>query len=304
MKKINDHKPFSTQAAGCLLSVGATIIWSWNFIIARGVHDSIPPFTLSFLRWFVAFVVIFPFSIKYFIKDFPAIKSNHKYIFVTSFIGITLFNTLIYIAGHSTDAINLSLIAITSPVFIIIFSLIFYDEKINFLNTIGIVLTLSGVVMLICRGSLDVLLNISFSSGDIWMLAASIVFAVYSLLLKIKPEGIGTMSFLFSTFALGLIMLIPFLLYDLNSSTPISLNLTTIISILYIGIFASIGGYFMWNKAVEFIGASKSGIIYYSLPLFSTLWAILSLGEKVQAIHFICMILIVAGIYMATKKSG
>jgi drug/metabolite transporter (DMT)-like permease len=111
------------------------------------------------------------------------------------------------------------------------------------------------------------------------------------------------MSFLFSTFGLGLIMLIPFLLYDMNSSTPISLDSTTIISVLYVGIFASIGGYFMWSKAVEFIGASKSGIIYYSLPLFSTLWAILLLGEKVQAIHFISMSLIVAGIYTATKKS-
>jgi drug/metabolite transporter (DMT)-like permease len=111
------------------------------------------------------------------------------------------------------------------------------------------------------------------------------------------------MSFLFSTFGLGLIMLIPFLLYDLNSSAPISLNLTTIMSILYIGIFASIGGYFMWSRAVEFIGASKSGIIYYSLPLFSTLWAILLLGEKVQVVHFICMALIVTGIYIATKKA-
>jgi drug/metabolite transporter (DMT)-like permease len=266
------------------------------------LHDSIPPFTLSFLRWFVAFIVIAPFAVKYFIKDFHVIKSNYKYIFVTSITGITLFNTLIYIAGHSTDAINLSLIAITSPVFIIILSLIFYNEKINFLNAVGIILTLSGVVMLICKGSLEVLLNVSFSKGDIWMLSASIIFAVYSLLLKIKPQGIGVMSFLFSTFGLGLIMLIPFLLYDLNSSTPISLNFTTIMAVLYIGIFASIGGYFMWSKAVEFIGASKSGIIYYSLPLFSTLWAILLLGEKVQAIHFICMALIVTGIYVATKK--
>jgi drug/metabolite transporter (DMT)-like permease len=156
--------------------------------------------------------------------------------------------------------------------------------------------------MLICKGSLEALLNVSFSKGDIWMLAASIVFAVYSLLLKIKPKGIGIMSFLFSTFGLGLIMLVPFLLYDLNSSAPISLNFTTIMSVLYVGIFASVAGYFMWSKAIEFIGASKSGIVYYSLPLFSTLWAILLLGEKVQVIHFICMALIVTGIYIATKK--
>ncbi len=302
MKKNISFNNFSAQLSGVLLALGATIIWSGNFIISRGIHDIIPPVTLSTLRWLVAFVVIFPFSIKYFLNDLASIKQNFRYILLTSFLGITLFNTLVYIAGHSTDAINLSLIAITTPVFIIIFSRIFYKEKISLISISGIALTLSGVIMLICKGSITALLNISFSAGDFWMLAAAITFSLYSLLLRKKPVGISTMSFLFITFGIGLIMLIPFFLYETAAYPKVFVNPVVVISVLYAGIFASIGGFFMWSKAVELIGASESGLIYYSLPLFSTLWAILILGEKIRPIHFISLILIITGIVIATKN--
>ena len=156
--------------------------------------------------------------------------------------------------------------------------------------------------MLICRGSLETLLNISFSAGDFWMLSAAVTFSLYSLLIRKKPQGIGTMSFLFATFGAGLIMLIPFVLYEYAHNNTAVFSMKVIVSVLYAGIFASIGGFLLWNKAIAHIGASKSGIIYYSLPLFSTLWAILILGEKIQFVHFTSMILIVSGIFIATKK--
>ncbi len=134
------------------------------------------------------------------------------------------------------------------------------------------------------------------------MLSAAVIFSLYTLLIRKKPEGIGTMSFLFVTFGLGLIMLIPFFIYEISVNNTAVYNINVIVSILYAGIFASIGGFVLWNKAIAMIGASKSGIIYYSLPLFSTLWAILILGETVQSVHFISMILIVSGIIIATKK--
>ncbi len=295
-------KKFPPRFSGVLLAIGATMIWSWNYIIARGFHEVIPPVTLSFLRWSVALTVITPFSIKHFIRDISAISKNVKYIILISFFGVTLFNTLVYIAGHSTEAINLSLIAITTPVFILIFNRIFFKEKMNIINIAGVFLTLSGIVILICRGSLKVLFAISFTPGDLWMLFAAITFALYSFLLRKKPAGIGGVSFLFVTFAAGLVMLLPFFLYEFNSEKQFSFSISIIFSILYIGIFASIGGFFMWNKAVEQIGAATSGIIYYSLPLFSTFWAILFLDEHIQLMHLVSLIFIISGILIATKK--
>jgi len=304
MKNLKKFQSLSPRVSGIFLAIGATVIWSGNYIIARGLHDSISPLTLSFLRWLVAFSIIFPFSFRMFLNDLPVIKRNFKFILTVSFLGITLFNSLIYIAGHSTEAINLSLIAITTPVFIIVFSRIFFKEKISLLNFSGVLLTLTGIIILICRGSITILLNISFSAGDFWMLGAAITFALYSLLLRNKPDGIGMLSFLFVTFGAGLIMLLPFFLYEITGTRANLFSFNVTISILYIGIFASIGGYFMWNRAVELIGASNSGIIYYSLPVFSTLWAILILGEQIQLVHFISMGLIVGGIIIATRKNS
>lgn len=304
MKSIQKLKSLPPHVSGVIFALVATIVWSGNYIIARGVHDAISPVTFSFLRWLTAFTVIFPFSFRYFLKDYHIIKKNLRYMLITSFIGITLFNTLVYIAGHSTEAINLSLIAITTPVFIIIFSRIFFNERITSLNITGILLTLSGIIILICRGSLKVLLGISFSAGDIWMLAASVTFSIYSLLIRKKPDGIGTMSFLFATFGSGLIMIIPFLIYEISYNSTPEFSVKVAVSVLYAGVFASIAGFLLWNKAVSQIGASKSGIIYYSLPLFSTLWAILILGESVKLLHLVSAVLIISGIVIATKKNS
>jgi len=110
---------------GCFFALGATAIWSGNFIIARGLNESIPPISLAFWRWVVAVVVFLPFALKPLIVEWDIIKENILYLSITSLLGITIFNTLIYFAGHTTTAINLSLISITFPVFIVILSRIF-----------------------------------------------------------------------------------------------------------------------------------------------------------------------------------
>lgn len=222
-----------------------------------------------------------------------------------AFLSVTLFNTLIYIAGHSTTAINLSLIAISSPVFIILIAHFMLGEKMSFSGWFGVVVTITGVIILICRGSLSVLLNISFSTGDIWMTAAAMIFAIYSILLRKKPLEIGRMTFLFATFGTGVVMLLPFFLVELYFSPDLKFTFPVITSILYTGIFASVAAFFLWNRSVEIIGASKAGMIYYTLPLFSSLWAFLFLNEQFRAIHLLSMILIVSGILFATgwKKS-
>lgn len=296
---MNSHKSIST-ATGALLALTATFIWSWNYIIARGVSENIPPVALSFFRWSTAFIFIIPFSIKDLMREKEAVKNNISYIIMMALLSVTLFNTLIYIAGHSTTAINLSLIAITTPVFIILISHYLLNEKTSITGWLGVAVTISGVILLICRGSLSVLLNISFSAGDIWMTIAAMIFALYSILLRRKPLSIGRTTFLAATFGIGTAMLLPFFLIERVFHPVINFTPEVIVSIFYTGIFASIAAFFLWNRSVEIIGAAKAGIIYYTLPLFSSLWAFLFLDEIFQLIHLFSMILIIAGIFIAT----
>lgn len=201
----------------------------------------------------------------------------------------------------------MSLIAITFPVFVIIFSKFIYKEIITLNKGLGILLVIAGVMLLITKGELSVIKNISFSSGDLWMLLAAIAFALYSLLIKHKPKQLGTRAFQISTFSIGLIILTPFYIWEsLTTNFQIqSINQTTLYSILYLGIFASLFSYFLWGKAVELIGPTKSSLIYYTLPIFSGISAYAFLGEKIGIIHLVSMLLILIGVLTAlyNKKS-
>lgn len=291
------------RLSGYCFAIGATAIWSGNFIIARGLNESIPPISLAFWRWVVAVVVFLPFALKPLIVEWQTLKKHLPYLSITALLGISIFNTLIYFAGHTTTAINLSLISITFPIFIVILSRIFFGELITVNKGIGILLVAAGVVFLITKGALASLLNIAFAIGDVWMLLAAITFAVYSLLLKRRPEKLSIWAFQLSTFILGLFFLFPFFLWEYVTNPPVAFNATTVYAILYVGIFASLSAFVLWNKAVVSVGPSKAGMIYYTLPLFSGLLAYLFLNEEISVVHFFSAVLIISGILTANFES-
>ena len=299
---INKIKNYQTLS-GYFFAIGATAIWSGNFIIARDLNDSIPPVSLAFWRWIVAVTVFLPFALKPLIAEKNILRKHIPYLSVTSLLGITVFNTLIYFAGHTTTAVNLSLISITFPVFIVILSRFVFGELISLHKGFGIILVVAGVVILITKGNITRLLNISFAVGDIWMLLAAIIFAVYSILLKRKPEELSIWALQLSTFILGLIFLFPFFIWEHMMVPAGKFDTKTIGSILYVGIFASLSAFVLWNKAIVKVGPSKAGMIYYTLPLFSGISAHFFLNESVSAIHFYSALLIVAGIFTANYES-
>lgn len=300
-----DKSVSSKLVYGYLSAVGATLIWSGNFVVARGLMDSIPPVSLAFWRWVVAVLVFLPFAIKSLGSDWGLIKSHRVYLVVTSILGVSLFNTLIYIAGHTTTAINLSLIAITFPVFIIILSRIIYDELITINKWIGISLVVVGVVTLITKGDWAMLKNISFVKGDLWMLVAALTFAIYSLMVKHKPAQLGAWSFQLATFVIGLLFLAPFYIWEAVTTDFQIKNIdsNTLYSILYLGIFASLIAFILWAKAIHVVGPTKSSMIYYTLPIFSGISAYLFLGEIIGVIHLLSMLLIVTGVLTAIYES-
>jgi len=289
--------------SGYLFAIGATALWAGNFIIARGLSESISPINLAFCRWVVAVIVFLPFALRPLISEWDILKENIPYLSITSLLGITIFNTLIYLAGHTTTAINLSLISISFPVFIVIFSRIFFGERITLNKGFGIILVILGVITLISKGDFSRLLNISFAIGDVWMLMAAIIFAIYSILLKHKPIKLSIWAFQLSTFILGLIFLFPFFIWEYIAAPPVEFDTKTVYSILYVGIFASLSAFVLWNKAVMTVGPSKAGMIYYTLPLFSGGLAYLFLKEGISIIHFYSMLLIVSGIFTANYES-
>ncbi|RQD58782.1 MAG: DMT family transporter [Desulfonatronovibrio sp. MSAO_Bac4] len=292
----------TNKRAGVVFALGATMIWSGNFIVARGLNEAINPATLAFLRWSVACVALLSITAGSVWKDRRVVMNNLGYLLPTAFLGITVFNTLIYVAAHTSTALNLSLIATSTPIFIIIFARIFLRELITKARIAGLILAVFGVLLLITRADPSILLDLSFARGDLWMVLAAMIFGGYSILVRKKPLEISQSVFLTSTFCLGLVMLLPWVGLEVMFKGLPRISWDIVFSVLYVGLGASLISFFLWSRAIEAIGPSRAGIIYYSLPLFSGAAAYAFLSEPVGWFHALSGIMIFSGIFIATRN--
>jgi drug/metabolite transporter (DMT)-like permease len=287
---------------GTSLAILATIIWSGNFIVARGISEQIGPVSLAFYRWLTATLIIAPFAWKQYKAERAIVKSNWKYVFWTSLTGIAIFNTCVYVAGHYTTAINLALIGTTSsPVFSTIMAIVFLKEKTNLFRLIGFGLCISGIILLLSQGSWETLAAFRFSKGDLWVIAGALAFAIYSILVRRKPAGISPINFLFVIFAAGTGMLLPFYIAELFTTPAVSWNLSLAGIILYLGAGASVIAFLCWNRALQHLGASKTVLYGNLIPVFSVWEAVIFLGEKITTIHLISGGLVIAGLVIANS---
>ena len=285
---------------GVALAVLATLIWSGNFIISKGVSKQVGPISLAFFRWSTATILIAPLAWRKFTLELPVVKANRKYLFWVALCGITLFNTCIYFAGHFTSAINMALIGTTSsPIFATLFALIFLKEKISGFRLAGMIICITGILLLLSKGSWTVLAAFHFSKGDLWILASGFVFAIYSTLVRKKPAAISSINFLFVIFAAGVLMLFPLFLIELFVSGPPQFSYSLLGVILYLGAGASIISFLSWNISIQKLGAGRTVLFGNLTPIFSALEAVWILNEKITAIHLISGILVIAGLILA-----
>lgn len=284
---------------GFLFALLATIVWSGNFIVARSLNATFTPITIAFFRWLIASVVILPIAYSYLKRDFNLIAEQWKLMLLLSFLGVTTFNTLIYLAAHSTSAFNLSLLAITAPIYVIILNRIIFKETLSGNQIIGFLILIIGLLMLLSKGNFNTFLHLEFNTGDLLMAGASSIFALYSVLVKKKNPEIGNLSFVTATFILGELMLLPFFIGEQIFLKP-ELHFTkeNLLQLIYIGIGPSIISFYLWNRAIIDIGSTKAATIYNTLPIFSALFAALMLNELILPIQAISSIIIVGAVLM------
>ncbi len=288
---------------GISLAVLAAFIWSGNFIVARAVNKEIPPISLNFYRWLIASVIIFPFAIRKFQKEWPVIKQSWHYFFWASLTGVALFNTFVYIGAHYTTAINLALIGTTSsPIMSVLFARIFLKEKVGWTKLIGMIICVIGVLLLLSKGDFQNLLSLKFSEGDLWVLLAAFCFAVYNTLVKKKPAAVSSISFLFAIFSFGTLLVLPFFIWEAGRYPAILWNSELISSVLYLGLGASVICFFLWNIAISKLGAGRTALFGNLIPVFSSIGAAVFLHEDFTWLHAGSMAIVFAGIVLANWK--
>ncbi len=283
-----------------LLLILTTLFWSGNFVLSRGMHADIPPLGLSFWRWSVALAILSLFGFSHLWRQRSMLHRHLGFIALQGLLGVAGFNTLIYMAMQSTTAINAVLVNSCIPVLIALFSWLLYHERMSPRQCLGVLVSLGGVLLIISRGEMAQLLAVTFNRGDLLVLAAAFFWALYSANLRRYPKGLHPFAYQSGIVIIGLAAILPLYLMEMMGGKSMTLNVSTIVTILYVALFASILAFIFWNRAVRIIGANRAGVFIHLMPVFSTILAVIFLGEAIYPYHLKGIILIFSGILMTT----
>lgn len=286
---------------GAILAITSTVIWSGNFIVSRYAIHLAGPISLAFFRWTIASISMLPFAYVAIKKEWPIFKQNKLYFFLMGLIGIAIYNTLIYTAGHHTTAINMALFGSTvHPVVSALLGAALIHEKLHWKNITGMALSIFGTIYLLTKGDLINILQFKIGLGDLLMIIAGCCFGTYNVFVRKKPSGISNTSFLFCIFTLGSIFLFPAALFEMKYIQPVVYSTQLLWIVLYIGIGNSTISYLVWNMAIQKIGPGKAALFATLAPLLSSYEAVFFLGETFNKAQITSGLIIILGIIINT----
>lgn len=281
---------------GYLFAFASVFLWSFNYIIAASFAESLTPFEIALGRWLIASIVLLPLCAGEIRAKRRILWQNRLLVLGLALTGMVLCNTLIYYAGRTAAPFDMTLLGLTGPIFIVVLSAIFLKGKIGVIQILGFVMALAGVVVVIADGRLSAAGGIRFVSGDWWMLLNAFCFAVYTILQSRRPREVSQRALLAVTAVVGTVLIFPAAWIE-NGGLPLeSLTLKDVEVFLYLGVMNSVAAYLAWNTALDEIGNIRTGVIYYSLPLFSGAEAYFIMGEKISPSQTWGGLLVVAGI--------
>lgn len=288
-----------------LLLVLTTLFWSGNFVVSRGMHAAIPPFALSFWRWALALLILALFGLRHLLAERDLAWQHKKFLIVQGVLGVAGFNSFIYLAMHSTTAINAALVNSCIPILIVLISRTMHNDRLSFRQGFGVAVSLSGVVLILSRGELATLAHLQFNKGDLLVFMAAMIWAFYSVNLKKYPRGLHPLAYQTAIAMVGLTVLLPLYLIEIGSGQTMTVTTGSVVTVIYVAVFASVLAFIFWNRAVTQLGANIAGPFIHLMPVFSTILAVFFLGETLTKNHILAILLIFGGIFMTTfQKAG
>jgi drug/metabolite transporter (DMT)-like permease len=283
-----------------LLSITA-LCWAGNAIVGKIAAGHIAPVTLSFLRWFFAFLLVLPFAWKHMARDWGAIRGKLAIMIMLSVTGISAFNTMQYWALEHTEALNTLLLQPAAPLFVAIWSLLLLGIRLTLAQALGILLSMAGVLTILLHGDFSTLKNIEFKRGDLIFLLALFVFGFYSVL-SLKRPAIHGLSLVGFTFGAGAAALIPLLIWELISRPAMAIDGANLLTLFYVAVFPSTLAYLCFNRGVAMIGANRAAPFFHLVPVFGAVMAFVFLGERPHAFDLVGFVLVLTGVFVASRK--
>lgn len=275
----------------------ANLFWAGNYVFGKYLVTEMSPLQMTFSRWLLAIFLLIPIAHWIEQPDWKSVWKEWKTLLVMALLGILGYNFLLYKALQFTTPMNAALVNSINPAVIVLFSFLFLKERISLKNSIGLLISLLGVLLVLTKGHLQQIFYIDYNQGDLIMLLAILVWTCYSIIGR-KINTIPPISATAISVLLGLIIMLPFIL-DSGINYPLSKQ--SIMGIFYMGIFPSVGSFIFWNVSLRHIDASKAGIYLNLITVFTAIISV-SLGKSISIIQILGGILVFIGVYLTSQK--
>jgi drug/metabolite transporter (DMT)-like permease len=283
-------------------SVFAMLCWAGSTVIVRYVREDAPPLRLSFWRTLAAFFILLPFAFGPLRRQWPLVRRSWRILALLALLLWVGGNALLFVSLQYTIAINAAVINSVEPVIIAFFAWLLFRDPFTWRQGIGVALSLAGVLTLISAGSVENLLRLAFNRGDLIVTGAYIAWGLYAVLLRRAPRELDHRVTVVALLGFGAVMLLPLYLLEavLVRPTP-PLSATTLVTVLYLAVFSSAIAMLLWNRAILQLGAARAGQFIHLIPAFTVVLAITLLGEVMGGHHVAGIVLIAAGLTVASR---
>jgi drug/metabolite transporter (DMT)-like permease len=280
------------------------LLWAGNAVVGRLLVGSVPPLMFNALRWGLALLILLPLGWRVF-------RSRHElcerwvYLVVLGFLGMGCYNALLYGALQTSTPLNVTLIAASTPVFMLLVGSLFYGVKSRGLEILGAALSLLGVVVVLSRGSVTTLLSVRFVAGDVLMLVAVLAWSAYTWLLARPPTHMqgearpawGWAEFLLIQVVIGCMWSFTAAGMEWQiTGQPVVWSTALWWGWVYVAIGPSVLAYWCWGQGVAAMGPAVAAFFANLTPVFAALLSAALLGESPRAYHLLAFSLIVLGI--------
>lgn len=285
-----------------LLLALTPLFWAGNVVSARAIHSDLDPVALAFLRWLLVLLMVLPWAVPRIWAKRDVIRAHLPILILLSILSVGCFNTFIYIGLQDTGASNAALLQSAAPVVIVLLNSVLLRERISLRQWAGILVSLTGIALLVSQASLSMLLELDFNRGDLWIGAAILTWSVYSVALRWRPQELDGFTLFAFNVLVGTLALMPFGVWRLEAGGDIHWGMPVFFAVIYMAIFPSILAYLFWNRGVAELGAARAGLFIHLIPVFGVLMSVAFLGESLHLFHAAGILLIFVGIYLATVR--
>ena len=279
----------------------AALLWAINWVLARGMREASGPFAMAFGRWLVAMLVIWPFAWRHLARDWPQIRARRGVLVLLGLTGAGGYNALSYVGVAHTTALNAMLLNAIVPFFIMALAWLLLRESLRATQVAGLCVSLAGACWIIAAGDPARLLALSFNPGDLIVVTAMLSWAVYTVIIRKYPLAIHVTSFVAVLSVIAVLSLLPFALWEAASRPPI-LSAAVLAGYVYLGLGPSLLCYLFWNAGVAALGAHRTGMFLYLVPVFGSVLSALVLGENPEMFHAVGFMLVLIGLGLSNLQ--